>query len=95
MVPDWCRQNFKKVMLLADGGPIGAVFHGTTQSQKSYPRDDERAKKVVDNMMSSNAASKIGDAFSKVARNPSMLRELFESGSVEAAQNVNDSKKDK
>lgn len=94
MVPDWCRQNFKKVMLLADGGPIGAVFHGTTQSQKSYPRDDERAKKIMDNMVSSGAASKIGDVV-KVARNPSMLRELFESGSVEAAQNVNDSKKDK
>lgn len=94
-VPDWCRRNFKKVQHLADGGVINATLHGTTQAQRSYPRDDERAKKVVNNMIGSNVAAKLGDPFVKAARNPTMLRELFYSGSVEAAQEIDSNNKDK
>lgn len=100
-VPDWVRGNHKKVQGFADGGVISALEHGTTQSQRSYPKDDERVKKIVDNVVGAGPAQKLGDLFAsvpKIARmtkSPSALAELFQSGSVEAAQNVNDQKKDK
>ena len=86
----------RRVKKMASGSVIEAIKHGTTQSQKGFPRDDERVKKIVDNMVGSNAASKFGE-YLKVTpvRNPTVLQELFQAGSTEAAQNIKPDKKDK
>lgn len=86
----------RRVKKMASGSVIEAVKHGTTQSQKSLRRDDERAKKIMENMIGSNAVSKFGE-YLKITpvRNPTALQELFQASSAEAAQNVGSDKKDK
>jgi len=86
----------RRVKKMASGSVIEAVKHGTTQSQKAFPRDEDRAKKIMENMIGSNAASKFGE-YLKITpvRNPTALQELFQASSAEAAQNVGSDKKDK
>lgn len=79
----------QKIKKLASGDVIGAIKHGTTQSEKSFWRDNERAKKIMNNMITSNAATKFGEFLKKTPIvNPTILQQLFESGTVEAAQNI-------
>lgn len=84
-----------KTKKLASGDVITAIKHGTTQSEKSFPRDEERAKKIMNNMISGNAAAKFGEFLKKsAASNPTVLQQLLEASSVEAAQNVDSDKKE-